>query len=193
MTIATPTDSATAGDAALFAAGLVDEAALTRLANEFYRLLPSGNASSLPAGPPAPPGKPGDLQPAAAVPPAPPAYAPREIPAAVAPTGVPEAGLQSGAADGRPGGALLGVPEAYAAALPQVDLSAPAPAGVPFYFLGEASAYAPPLAAAPPAYEDRITAQPYALPGSEQFGGVLGALAVGYPPRQYGAHAGSCG
>ncbi|MFN8469955.1 MAG: cysteine desulfurase [Caldilineaceae bacterium] len=175
MTTAIPTDSATAGDTAIFAAGLVDEATLARLANEFYRLLPS--ASSLPA---APQGTPGDLQPQASEPPAPPPAA-REIPAAVGPIGAPEPALQSGPAGGRPGGALLGVPEAYAAALPQVDLPAPASAGVPFYFLGEARAYTPPLAAAPPPYEDRITAQPFALPGSEKFGGVLGALAIGYP------------
>jgi len=85
-------------------------------------------------------------------------------------------------------GAQLGIPEAYAAALPQVSTIPSAdsipghaalpvdekkspvgtPPSTPYYFLGESSSY-PSTAAlqTPPVREDRVTAQSFGLPGQD--------------------------
>lgn len=153
--------------------GLPDVATLARLAGEFFATLPGAPAIggvplpsnlqppglSLPpgvAGPSNPASVPfGALPPGANLAPSSPqsaanfvASAPSLVPHAVAPNGVPDHVL--GAApgyDGRAGSHVLGVPEAFAAAVPVVHPSPPgagaaAPAA-PYYFIAEPVTQAP--------------------------------------------------
>lgn len=77
---------------------------------------------------------------------------------------------------------MLGVPEAYAAALPAAGIAPAfpeAPAGVaaastPYYFLGEGSAL--PHSAPPVSGDDRVTAQSFGLPGAEDLRALLSTL-----------------
>jgi cysteine desulfurase/selenocysteine lyase len=167
MSIQTPTSEA--------AASPLDVAALTQLASEFFAALPtSGQAlggvpvpsNPLPGGtsfgPLANgPALPGTIAPGANVVPTNPqaganqvASAPSLVPSSAAPNGLPDnAAIVPPAVDGRVGGIALGVPEAYAAALPAVSEAPPAGAplpteravpsapSTPYYFLGESSAY----------------------------------------------------
>jgi len=87
---------------------------------------------------------------------------------------------------GRAGGALLGVPEAYAAALPQAPVTAPqslAPVSVPsspYYFLGESSSYTAPAAIDLP-LNDRVTAQSFGLPGEAELQALLAQIDASAP------------
>lgn len=101
--------------------GPLDETLLAQMASELFRLLPN-SAIDQPAA--------SDANPATA----------KLTPASAAPTGLPDAAAQSlPAIGGRFGGVVLGVPEAYAAALPQVNAAPSIPSSVPYYFLDETS------------------------------------------------------
>lgn len=184
MTIQTPTNNGTGM--------LLDEAVLNRLANDFFAALPGGaarlpdtpaalpidtvqsRAPSIPIASPAPDA--GAISSA-------PALAASPLPASVTPTGVPDtAHLSAPVSSGGRGSQALGVPEAYAPALPQnIPLSgiaggSSAPPSTPYYFLSEASAY--PSAAAPinaAQLEDRIAVQSFALPGAADLKALLEA------------------
>ena len=172
-------------------AGMPDPAALARLAAEFFAALPAASAVpsvalAVPAGAVSPPGFPNAVPAVAPALPSDPGLAgraPSLAPAAVAPNSVPEtAATAAPAAGGRAGGPLLGVPEAYAAALPAISspLSAteavPLPS-TPYYFLGEASGYpAPAQGSAAPPRGDRVTALAFSLPGAEDLHALLATL-----------------
>lgn len=171
--------------------GLPDEATLNRLAAEFFAALP-GTAGATTASAPIQP-VPTDYAAAA-----PATFEPQDTPSprgssvAATGTGVPDAAVQTSAGAGRPGSALLGVPETYAAALPIVDtpvasesFSAGAPAtppSSPFYFLGEASAYQNAASydaladAAQITNHDRIVAQTFGLPGTDELNSLLATI-----------------
>lgn len=151
------------------ASGL-DAATLTALANEFFRLLPGEE-------PPAEVGlPPRDLPAPLPNPQGIGTSTPALTPAASPPIRVPEPLSDTlPSQTGRASGQTLGVPAAYAAALPQVDVPAQAPVSSPYYFLAEGSSYAPPSS-----QSDRITAQPFHLPGVSDLQAVLGAIALGY-------------
>ena len=170
-------------------AGLPDEVTLARLAGEFFAALPGG-FQVVPSAPPA--GLPVSPRSSSQV--AQTAFSP-ETPQLSAPGRSPEltAADQAEAPPSvRPSGNALGVPEAYAAALPQSNV--PGPAGLggfggsptasaptsPFYFLAESSNHTGSsdnpgkLAAAPE--ENRITPQSYGLPGELELASLLGGL-----------------
>jgi len=138
--------------------GLPDLGELARLATQFFSALP-GDVKE-PAGPTA-------GSPTASPGPAASGTAP-ELAHTVGAGGAPGAATAPGG--GRAGGIALGVPEAYAAALPNIGaLSAPQGTNSPiaggpsspYYFLDESSAYQH-LAGSP---DDRVTPQPLAMPG----------------------------
>jgi cysteine desulfurase/selenocysteine lyase len=189
--------------------GLLDEATLAALANQFFAALPGsdpgiGAVRGLSAGPahaapPAPgasaatsaPATPGAAESAArsessAAP------AAGAAPSAVATPGVP-APERSAAAGAPPAAA---VPGPYAAALPRVgsplERQPAAPVGAPshpYYFLAEASALqsepasfadsAPATAAAAPA---TLQAQPFGLPGEARLRALLASMAQARDP-----------
>lgn len=158
--------------------GVLDENLLTNLANEFFRLLPGDIPASAPDKPAS---VPVSLESPQAAPPT-----PKLVPASTTPTGVPDTFAQSAPASaGRSGGAALGVPQAYASALPQVDIQQPAPTSSPYYFLAEASAYlnhgtqTPGLANT----DDRVIAQPFGLPGADQLHSLLVGVSAEYIHR----------
>ena len=122
------------------------------------------------------------------------ATAPGRAPHSASTNGLPDqVATTAPAAGGRGGGAALGVPEAYAAALPSVSTpSIPASAGQtpgpssPYYFLGESSAYSLPPDADPTlpnGSHDFITAQAHGLPGSGQLTALLDQLARARTPE----------
>ena len=101
------------------------------------------------------------------------------VPNAAASNGLPEqAVVGAPGAVPRAGGQALGVPEAYAPALPSVP-SAPANLPVPstpYYFLGEASTLpsaVPDQGRSPTQIDDRVTAQSFGLPGAEDLRALL--------------------
>lgn len=168
MTIPTPTSNGVSGLAgspppAGLPAGLPDESLLSQLATEFFSLLP-GQSAPVGGGRPA-----ADLSLASG---------PSITPLPVAPDRV----------EPTAGGAGLGVPEAYAAALPQAAIAPALPsAGVseaapgflpssPYYFLGEASPY---TSQAVP--ENRVVAQSFGLPGEGELKSLLAEIAGGRP------------
>ena len=179
--------------------GLPDEVTLARLANELFAALP-GAATSPAAGAftPSPNAVPAAAA-ALAPPAAPPQAATPEValtsrartlaPSATTTTGVPDAATLAAPAKDRAGSAVLGVPEAYAAALPQVSaLAFPStPVAVPstpYYFLGEAGGYpSSALPARPP--EDRVTAKSFGLPGERELQALLAGILV-EPERESG-------
>jgi cysteine desulfurase/selenocysteine lyase len=153
-------------------AGLPDADTLARLASEFFSALP-GNAGGVTGFAPGVQAAPAQDGAGFA------SRSPSLAPAAAAPNGLPDTATTAGpASDGRAGGVVLGVPEAYAAALPSAGTPSPFAAldaahgpvpSTPYYFLGEASGYPSSLPQdgdAAPVREDRVTAQPYALPGA---------------------------
>ncbi|ENO78707.1 cysteine desulfurase, partial [Thauera sp. 27] len=110
--------------------------------------------------------------------------------AAGTPSGAPEAIVDRAPAAGRAANPAYGVPEAYAAALPQVTPQdgpqsggAPLAGPSPYYFLGEAST--PPSArasaqeATAAAPEDRVTARSFGLPGDGALRELLAGLDSG--------------
>jgi cysteine desulfurase/selenocysteine lyase len=108
------------------------------------------------------------------------AKAPALVPHAAAPNGLPDnAATVPPALDGRLGGVALGVPQAYAAALPAVErpsaggAAAPAASASPYYFIGEPPAV--PAAASRPAVplDDRVTAKAFGLPGDDALRALL--------------------
>ena len=191
----------------------LDVGALAQLAGQFFAALPGQvpEPTATPAlgGVPAPvsvlpagsslgplangPQLPGTLAPGANAAPQSPqsvlnlgASTPSLLPHSAAPNGVPDhASIVPPAVDGRVGGGSLGVPQAYAPALPPVSGAsrerAPLPS-TPYYFLGEASGYPASLQHFDVPREDRVSAQSFGLPGADD----LRALLVGDNPR---AHA----
>jgi cysteine desulfurase/selenocysteine lyase len=113
---------------------------------------------------------------------------PKSVPNATASNGVPDhAATSVPAAGGRSGGVALGVPEAYAAALPAVGIAPAFPSSLlvvptpstPYYFLSEANGVPPTVPTADHLAlpgEDRITAQSFGLPGSQDLHAVLDTI-----------------
>lgn len=178
MTIPTPTSEGLAGLAGAVPAGLPDEVTLARLAGEFFAALPTGfggaSALSLPNAPRAPAPEiipPGNVGPTLT------AAAP------VAPVRAESVPIDHASAAGRPGAPALGVPEAYAAALPTFSppvSTPPLAPSTPYYFLGEAGAFqsAPQQAAhGAPRAENRTAAQSFGLPGEAELHSILAELA----------------
>ena len=165
-----------AGLAGAVPAGVPDELTLARLAGEFFAALPTGFAgplaSSLPGGARAPAPEivpPGNVGPTLT------AAAP------VAPVRAESVPIDHAAAAGRPGAPVLGVPEAYAAALPTFSPPASAPPlapSTPYYFLGEAGAFqsAPQALGAAPTAENRVVPQSFGLPGEAELHQILAEL-----------------
>jgi len=186
----------------------LDVGVLAQLAGQFFAALPGQAPGPAPAlgGVPAPvdvlpagsslgplangPQLPGTLVPGANAAPQSPqsvlnlgASTPSLLPHSAAPNGVPDhAATVPPAVDGRAGGGSLGVPQAYAPALPLVAeapaVRAPLPS-TPYYFLDEASGYPTGLQHFDVPREDRISAQSFGLPGGDD----LRALLVGDNPR----------
>ncbi|HRF46023.1 MAG TPA: family 2A encapsulin nanocompartment cargo protein cysteine desulfurase [Anaerolineales bacterium] len=154
MNIPTPTNPE--------AAGLPSEAALARLANEFFKLLP-GTLAPTPSHATRQEPVIGAAAPALTASPA----------AAPAATSLPEV-----AREGRAGGRHLELPATYAPALPTVDVPAITPRLSPFYFLGEFAAYVPAKSTA-----DRVTAQSAQLPGASDLNAALAQITLGFEPR----------
>ncbi|PXW93400.1 cysteine desulfurase /L-selenocysteine selenide-lyase (L-alanine-forming) [Sphaerotilus hippei] len=136
------------------------------------------------------PALPGTLAPGANVAPTSPqgaanqvASIPSLVPHAAAPNGLPDSVATAAPAfEPRLGGHALGVPEGYAAALPDAGAGAgaggrpaPSPPTSPYYFLGEARAFQP-QAATPELQvpgDDRVTAQSFGLPGADTLRSLL--------------------
>lgn len=155
--------------------GLPEEALLSRLAGEFFALLPTGAPDAqLPFGaPPQPPQTEialGNRAPALAPLPGTPAAAPDEA-------------VDAAPAFGRVANPVLGVPEAHATALPPVAppqaSSVPDAPSSPYYFLGEASAWPSQAESAGLPREDRVTARSFGLPGEAELNRLLGGIEVG--------------
>ncbi|WP_083953660.1 family 2A encapsulin nanocompartment cargo protein cysteine desulfurase [Thauera butanivorans] len=155
--------------------GLPEEALLSRLAGEFFALLPTGAPDAqLPFGaPPQPPQTEialGNRAPALAPLPGTPAAAPDEA-------------VDAAPAFGRAANPVLGVPEAHAAALPPIAppqaSSVPGAPSSPYYFLGEASAWPSQAESAGLPREDRVTARSFGLPGEAELNHLLGGIEVG--------------
>ncbi len=174
---------------ALVSNALPDENILNRLANEFFSALPGG-ASTVTAAAPIPAATQyGAVTPTTIEPQA--APGPRGSGVTSAGNGAPDIALQSTAGTGKPGNAMLGIPEAFAAALPVVDAPASAetagagapatPPSSPFYFLGESSSYQSTVPAqSPHSHEtpsitnhDRVVAQTFGLPGTDELNALL--------------------
>ena len=181
----TPTHTGNDIDAlvASMSSGLPDEGILNRLANEFFAALPGNFATAQP--------QPATNQLAVSKP------AFNLEPHAVTGNGLPDAALQATAGTGKPGHVMLGIPQAYAAALPDVKApkivdapenvsallaTAPVfPLSSPYYFLGEASAYQniAPLELPDTASitnQDRVIAQSFGLPGAEELKALLATI-----------------
>jgi cysteine desulfurase/selenocysteine lyase len=148
MTIPTPTSDALKGDPrAALPAGLPDATELARLAGEFFATLPGGSLPGMttPAVQSPLPAIPSNLHPEAGASLAHPPQAataqglalraPHLIPSATAPNGVPDHVLEAVPGLGRPGGVVLGVPEAHGAhsvtGVPKGTPSFPATPAVP--------------------------------------------------------------
>lgn len=185
MSIQTPTSEG---------ASPIDVAVLTRLAGELFSALP-GQAPDLSsarggvpfAGEPSPTAASSGTLPAAPgvnlVPQssqsvlALAASVPSLVPHAAAQNSLPEhaASVPPGL-DGRIGGVSLGVPQAYAPALPTVPGISSDRAGTPdasYYFLGEGLGYPSVLQSFEVQREDRVSAQSFGLPGAEDLNALL--------------------
>ena len=162
MSILTPTSDPLPG-ASPVPPGLPDESTLARLAGEFFAALPGVvPLTTLAAAAPARPPETLFETPAPRVEPA----LAAEEPAAVDPLGLN----------------APGVPPAYAAALPAVPEASRSPfapvsaPSTPYYFLGEASAYAAPPTAVDTPTENRVEAQSFGLPGEGELRQLLGGI-----------------
>lgn len=177
MTMPTPTSNGVAGLGGIGTTppGLPDVASLAQLAGELFAQWPGAAAPGFPSA---------TADPAQAAPAHPVSAAPALAPApAPTPTG----------------GAGLGVPEAYAAALPSAAPAAtPAPpAGLspgfvpasPYYFVGEASPY---LQGSKPegAGDDRVTARSFALPGHDPLQALIAEITGAGVRQPTGGEAG---
>lgn len=167
MSTPTPTD-----DEVQQTAGLLDEVTLAQLANDFFHLLPGKST--------APPNALPVRIPINATPITPTTHeTPKLVPASLTPTGVPDnIATQAPAGDGRMGGLALGVPAAYAAALPAVDATAPPVTPSPYYFLGSTGGYGTYASQLQQAstYDNRVAAQPFNLPGSGDLRALLAEI-----------------
>lgn len=155
MTTETPTSNNAAQTAAQIAANILSEAALEQLANEFFHALPNDAGSASHAI----------------------AHSTLSLaPTGTTMTGAPDTLAQSAPAhEGRVGGVTQNVPQGY---LPTLD-SVPVSASVsPYYFLEETNSYTPKDASR---QDDRVTAQPFGLPGAGALNSVLGEISLGYP------------
>jgi len=192
MTTPTPTSNPLSSAAPLdLIAHLPDTDSLTRLANEFFAalpgklpgessptnttlasvVLPNSGMPNLDGIPTTPPQVLGSPVPKAA----PNATTPDDLPVNAV-TAVPAVG-------GRASSDAFGIPEAYAAALPDAGIAAAFPSAfsivpvpsTPYYFLSEASA-APSARDLALLSEDRITAHPFGLPGTQDLRALLDTI-----------------
>ncbi|SED21313.1 family 2A encapsulin nanocompartment cargo protein cysteine desulfurase [Rhodobacter sp. 24-YEA-8] len=173
--------------------GLPDVAALTSLASQFFAALPgaAGNsAGHLPSNPvpanpqpagfsPGPlangPALPGTFAPGANAAPANPqdgaavlASTPSLAPKAAATNGLPDhAAIVPPALNGRFGGHSLGVPQVSPRTAPTTDSASP------FYFLADATPYAPQSKAQDVPREDLVSARSFGLPGADDLRALL--------------------
>lgn len=177
--------------------GLPDVAALTSLASQFFAALPgaAGNgapafgghlpSNPVPANPqptgfsPGPlangPALPGAFAPGANAAPANPqdgaavlASTPSLAPKAAAVNGLPDyAAIVPPALNGRFGGHSLGVPQVSPRAAPTTDSASP------FYFLADATPYAPQSKAPDMPREDLVSARSFGLPGADDLRALL--------------------
>lgn len=194
MTTPTPTSSNVAGLGGLPPQGLPDEGTLARLASDFFAALPNGVGSSLGASlgaafgsglPSSLPGSPSELSHGE--------QALGQRGPALLPATNDGAGVAPVVGSRTP---EFGVPEAYAAALPNVtsgaspvlpDQSA-SPVfipGSPYYFLGELgpqAATAGDSLQQPDVPENRIVAQSFGLPGEGELKALLSELGHGREP-----------
>ncbi|ENO84506.1 family 2A encapsulin nanocompartment cargo protein cysteine desulfurase, partial [Thauera linaloolentis] len=96
------------------------------------------------------------------------------------PGAAPDEAVDAAPAAGRAANPVLGVPEAYAAALPVVAPpqapNVPGTPSSPYYFLGEASAYPSAPEAGGKVREDRVTARSFGLPGDAELGSLLDGI-----------------
>lgn len=196
MTIPTPTSNPLPAPDVV-PQGLPDVAALTSLASQFFAALPgaagNGGPSSgghlpsnpVPANPqpagfsPGPlangPALPGAFAPGANAAPANPqdgaavlASTPSLAPKAVATNGLPDhAAIVPPALNGRFGGHSLGVPQVSPRAAPTTD------SATPFYFLADATPYAPQSKAPDVPREDLVSARSFGLPGADDLRALL--------------------
>ena len=187
MTTEIPTSNPAAGVAGFFPEGLPDEASLSELASQFFRLLPGTSLPQVPAAVASPPVALEDV-------PAAPVNSPRVLPSSAAPNGAPDVLAQSVPAYGLPaGGEALSVPEAAAPQLPHAGHAPYSPPGTPYYFLGEAAGLAPPGTPA------GTTAEPRAFgpPGEQELAALLAELTLSSPPQASAApgtaHPGASG
>ena len=190
--------------------GLPDPAALARLATEFFAALPGTYAAGgvpvpanpQPAGLSLPPGAIGPatpstvplgaLPPGANLVPRSPqtaanagASAPSLLPHAQAPNGLPDHALVAAPGyDGRVGSQVLGVPQTYTPAGPA---TAP-PQASAYYFLAEPGVQAPRQEAFALPADERVTAQPFSLPGSDALRALLGTAPKEPPAAAPGAY-----
>ncbi|MFT3931061.1 MAG: family 2A encapsulin nanocompartment cargo protein cysteine desulfurase [Spongiibacteraceae bacterium] len=173
--------------------GLPDENILNRLANEFFSAIPglasSSNPSAAATAPVPSAAQAGTVAPTTFEPQATPS--PRGSSVTSTGNGAPDIALQSAAGTGKPGNAMLGIPEVFAAALPVIDAPAStekfsaglpvSPPSSPFYFLGESSAYSqsapiPLPEASSITNHDRVIAQTFGLPGTEELNALLSTI-----------------
>ena len=171
MTIPTPTSEGLAAlsgaPSGAFPAGLPDEDTLARLAGELFAALPGGFGGAPAPRTPAPEIRLDEAGPQLA------AAAP------VAPVQAESVPLDRAPSAGKAGNPALGVPEAYAAALPTFTppVSSPAPS-TPYYFLGEAGAFqSAPQGAGSAPLENRIVPQSFGLPGEAELHALLAEIA----------------
>ncbi|MCL4068424.1 SufS family cysteine desulfurase [Pseudomonas sp. GX19020] len=192
MTIPTPTSNPLPAPDAV-PQGLPDVASLTSLASQFFAALPgaAGNsAGHLPSNPvpanpqpagfsPGPlangPALPGTFAPGANAVPANPqdgaavlASTPSLAPKAAATNGLPDhAAIVPPALNGRFGGHSLGVPQVSPRTASATDSASP------FYFLADATPYAPQSKAPDVPREDLVSARSFGLPGAEDLRALL--------------------
>jgi cysteine desulfurase/selenocysteine lyase len=177
MTIPTPTSEGLAALGGSAPAGVPDESVLARLAGEFFAALPNG----LPG-----PNSLGGFGAAAPQPEVPPEIRLGDVgpqltaAAPVAPVAAESVPLDHASAAGKAGNPVLGVPEAYAAALPTFSPPASPPPlapSTPYYFLGEASAVQSAPQGALPIAENRVVPQSFGLPGEAELHSILAEIA----------------
>jgi len=189
MTIATPTQSNSPEQAAGAAlGGVLDEGLLADLANKFFQALPGAGVPSLPGdlpvsgvvgaipATPTTPVLPTGAPSATATP-----GSPKLAPAAAVPNGLPDNVVETLPGGGHTGGQALGVPEAYAAALPIPDNTPYSPPASPYYFLGEATSQAPKPSGhdSTPDLRHTLDANPYRLPGGADLRDLLADVVTG--------------
>jgi cysteine desulfurase / selenocysteine lyase len=188
MSIPIPTRSEPEGSNDHISDNLLDENVLGKLANEFFRQLPEGSGVDLPHRI-AEAFFPSNLQPSQArldstslsSP------LPQLVPASNSLNAGAPSQLQSVVPAGSGAGeGLLGIPAIFNAALPKIDPVPPASSTSPYYFINETGVSLPSNGGVQSLAEqpDRITAQPFNLPGLDQLNSLLEGISLGYEHGQ---------